>query len=283
MRIESGQTVLLTGASGGLGVFIAQALARFKVNLALVAYPGTGLDGVREQLRQQGVVAEMWVCDLREAAARRTMFAEVVERFGGVDILVNNAGVEFCSFYHELTEEQITEVIQVNLEAAMILTRLALLDMLKRGRGHIVSMSSLAGKSGPAFQESYAATKAGLVGLTSSLRATYRGTGVSASVIVPGFVEAGIYERLRKRVGSPAPFVLTGTQPEQVAAAVVRAIERDLPEVIVNRVPMRPMLALTALSPALGDWVSRQLGVHAFFRRAAEIGRAKKRPDSQGS
>jgi short-subunit dehydrogenase len=196
---------------------------------------------------------------------------------GPIDILVNGAGVEFNSAYHDLSEGQIGEVLSVNLEAPMILSRLVLPEMLERKQGHIVNISSLAGKSGPAFQEPYAASKAGLVAFTQSLRATYRGTGVSASVIVPAFVEAGIYARLKAKSGCAAPALLTGCSPEQVAQAVLRSIEGDVPEIIVNRYPIRPVLALSALSPRLGDWITARMGVNDFFRRAAEAEKRERR------
>jgi short-subunit dehydrogenase len=183
---------------------------------------------------------------------------------------VNNAGVEYSSYYHELSEAKIKEVLSVNLEAPMMLSWLALPALLKQGSGHIVNISSLAGKSGPAFQECYSATKAALQGFTMSLRASYRGEGVSASVICPGFVEAGIYSRLKERAGRPAPAVLGAVRPERVARALLRAIDRDLPEVLVNRYPMRPLLALSALSPALGEWLSAKFGVNDFFRRVVD-------------
>ena len=136
--------------------------------------------------------------------------------------------------------------------------------------------ASLAGKSGPAFQEPYAATKAALVGFTVSLRATYRGSGVSASVIVPSFVEAGIYARLKAKSGCSAPALLTGCTAELVAEAVLRAIRDDVPEIIINRYPIRPVLALSALSPRLGDWIVTRLGVHDFFRRVLEAEKRKR-------
>ena len=267
MRIAAGQTVLLTGASGGLGSVMTEAFARQRVNLALVAYPGAGLEDLRAAVVKGGGQAIAITADLSKAARRHEVLDSVRKQFGPIDILINNAGVEFTSAYHDLTEEQIGEVLAVNLEAPMILSRLVLPEMIERRKGHIVNMSSLAGKSGPAFQEPYAATKAALVGFTSSLRASYRGSGVSASVIVPSFVEAGIYARLKARSGCEAPALLTGCSAEQVARAVLRAIEHDVPEIIVNRFPIRPVLALSALSPALGDWISTRLGVHDFFRR----------------
>jgi short-subunit dehydrogenase len=277
MRILAGQTVLLTGASGGLGTYMAQAFAARKVKLALVAHPGIDLEGLRKSFADGGAQAVAITSDLRDPVQRREMLAAVRSRLGPIDILVNGAGVEFNSAYHELSEGQIGEVLSVNLEAPMILSRLVLPEMLERRQGHIVNISSLAGKSGPAFQEPYAASKAGLVAFTQSLRATYRGSGVSASVIVPAFVEAGIYARLKAKSGCAAPALLTGCSPEQVAQAVLRSIEGDVPEIIVNRYPIRPVLALSALSPRLGDWITARMGVNDFFRRAAEAEKRQRR------
>jgi short-subunit dehydrogenase len=204
---------------------------------------------------------------LREPAQRREVVDRVRKELGPVDILVNNAGVEFTAPYHELSEENILDVIGVNLTATLVMSRLVLPDMLKRGSGHIVNISSLAGKAGPALQEPYAATKAGLVGFTFSLRASYRRQGVSASVIVPGFVEAGIYAKLKEKSGCSAPALLGTSPPQKVSRAVIRAIEGDRGEVIVNPLPVRPLLALTALWPSLGEWVTAQTGGHEFFRK----------------
>jgi short-subunit dehydrogenase len=255
---------------------MAQAFAERKVKLVLVAHPGINLEGLRKSVADNGAQAVALTSDLRDPAQRREMLAAARRQLGPIDILVNGAGVEFNSAYHDLSEGQIEEVLSVNLEAPMILSRLVLPDMLERRQGHIVNISSLAGKSGPAFQEPYAASKAGLVAFTQSLRATYRGTGVSASVIVPAFVEAGIYARLKAKSGCAAPALLTGCSPEQVAQAVLRAIEGNVPEIIVNRFPIRPVLALSALSPRLGDWITARMGVNDFFRRAAEAEKHKR-------
>ena len=270
MKNLAGQIALLTGASGGLGTYIAHALAAEGMNLALVACPGAGLEDLKEAVQKKGVRAIALVSDLREPAQRPYVVEQVTKELGDIDVLVNNAGVEFSSAYHELPEENIKDVLSVNLEAPMMLTRLVLPSMLQRARGHIVNISSLAGKSGPGFQEPYAATKAALVAFTSSLRGTYGGTGVSASVVCPGFIEVGIYARLKARTGCSAPFLLGTMPPEPVARAVVRAVQRDLPEVIVNRWPVRPLLALTALFPSLGAWIFTKIGAHEFFRRVVQ-------------
>lgn len=268
MKIEPGQTVLLTGASGGLGTVMTRALADCGVRLALVACPGAELEDLAASIRTRGAEVLTFTSDLRNPEQRRTLVQEVRRRYGPIDLLVNNAGVEFNSFYHELSEDQINEVLNVNLVAAMILARLVLPDMLERKRGHIVNISSLAGKSGPAYQEPYAASKAALVAFTMSLRATYRELGVSASVIVPGFIETGIYTRLKQTAGRPAPPLLGACSPERVVQAMLRAIGKDTAEVIVNRYPVRPLLMLTALSPSLGAWLSAKFGTDDFFRSA---------------
>jgi len=249
---------------------MARALAAEGVDLLLVAYPGVGLDEVCSAVKDHGNRAHVLAADLREPAERRRVVEHAVRELGAVDVLVNNAGVEYSSPYHELTEERIKEVLSVNLEAPMMLTHLVLPGMLKRGLGHIVNISSLAGKSGPGYQEPYAASKAALTAFTFSLRGTYQGTGVSASVVCPGFVEAGIYARLKAKTGCSAPALLAGCAPERVARAVLRAIRRDLPEILVNRYPVRVVLVLAALSPSFGAWITARLGVHAFFRRVVE-------------
>jgi NAD(P)-dependent dehydrogenase (short-subunit alcohol dehydrogenase family) len=205
MRILPDQTVLLTGANGGLGVYMARAFAALRVKQALVAYPGIGLLELEREIEFGGNRALSLTADLRDPEQRRAVIERVSKELGPIDILVNNAGVEFTMRYEEMDESQIRDVISVNLEAAMILARLVLPQMLARKQGHIINISSVAGKAGPAFQEPYAATKAALLGFTSSLRASYKGTGVSASAIVPAFVEAGIYTRLRARSGRSAP------------------------------------------------------------------------------
>jgi short-subunit dehydrogenase len=270
VKLEATDTVLITGASGGLGVHIVRAFAQRGVRLALVAYPGNELTGLCAEVEKQGRESLAVVSDLRDPEERHKMLETVLQRFGRIDVLVNNAGIEFTSFYHELDEQDILDVLNVNLQAPMLLTRMVLPRMLKERRGHVVNISSLAGKSGPAFQESYSASKAALIAFTASLRATYKSTGFSASVIVPGFVEAGIYSRLKARAGHSAPKLLGSLPPESVARAILRAIERDQQEVICNRFPVRPLLALSALFPSIGQWITEKIGTNNFFRQVVQ-------------
>jgi NAD(P)-dependent dehydrogenase (short-subunit alcohol dehydrogenase family) len=273
MRDLRGRTAILTGASGGLGSFIAPALARAGMNLTLVAFHGIGLEDLRAAAVKDGVRAISLDLDLRDPGLRREVIAATLREFGGIDVLVNNAGVEISAAYHELSEADIRNILAVNLEAPMMLTRAVLPEMLRQRRGHIVNMSSLAGKFGPGFQEVYSASKAALTAFTYSLRGTYRGTGVSASVVSPSFAEAGIYSRIKASIGRPAPGLLGASvcSPERVARAVVRVIRHDWPEVFVSGIPVRPFLALFPLSPFLAAWVTDKVfGAHDFFRSVAE-------------
>lgn len=280
MKIVPAQTVLLTGASGGLGKYMARSFAHAGCNLSLVANPGAELELVRREVAPLGIRAICIVADLRVSAERQRVVDQTEQELGPIDILVNNAGVEFTEPYHDLAFAKIQDMISVNLEAPMFLSRIVLPGMLARRSGHIVNISSLAGKSGPACEEGYAATKAGLMAFTASLRASYRWQGISASVIVPGFVEAGIYTRLKERSGCAAPPLLGTSRPEQVADAVMRAIERDLPEIIVNPLPVRPLIALCALAPRLGEWVIDKTGANKFFREVVEASRRREKTKS---
>jgi short-subunit dehydrogenase len=270
MKITPGQTVVITGAPGGLGAYLTEAFAERGVKLALVAYPGADLETLRRKMEQHGNKVITMSLDLRDSAQRHDLVERVRRELGEIDILVNNAGVEFTSYYHELSEAQIEEVLSVNLTAAMILSRLVLPSMLQRKSGHIVNISSLAGRAAPAFQEAYSATKAGLIAFTGSFRATYRGSGVSASVITPGFVEAGIYSKLKATSGQKAPFSFGVSSPEKVARAAIRAVENNIPEIIINPMPIRPMLMLSLFCPSAAEWVIEKLGATRFFARAAE-------------
>ena len=269
MNLSATKTILVTGASGGLGNYITLRLAQPGVKIVLVAFPGTGLEDLARKVAAQGGEPHCLAADLAIESERHKAVQFAQEKLGSIDVLVNNAGIEFTSDYHDLTEQDIEKIIAVNLTAPMILSRLVLPGMLHRGAGHIVNISSLAGKAGPACQEPYAATKAGLIAFTASLRATYHGTGISASVICPGFVEAGIYEKLKRDTGYTAPALLGTSAPEAVAAAVVRAINKNLPEVIVNGLPVRPLFATTALFPRLGEFLTRKTGAHDFFKKIA--------------
>ncbi len=266
MKDLTGRVVLITGASRGLGLHSARALAAQGAKLVLAARSGDLLESAAAELRDGGAAAVAVPTDVTDREDLQALVTKATDEFGGVDVLVNNAGTVTIYPYEQLGVDDIERVINLNLTSAMVLTRLALPGMLERGRGHIVNMSSLAGLFGPPFDEVYGATKAGLIGFTQSLRAEFRDRGVSASVICPGYVEeAGIYHEGKQFHERTAPRLIGTTTPEAVAKAVVRAIKHDRPHINVSPSPVRPLAAIGRISPGFAEWFLKKIDGWAPF------------------
>jgi short-subunit dehydrogenase len=154
----------------------------------------TPLEALVAELARTGVRAEAVPGDLSEPANAEALIERSESALGPIDVLVNNAGVEFAAAFASQPREELRATIEVNLAAPLLLTRRVLPGMLERGRGHVVFMASLAGKAPTPYEAAYAATKAGLIGLTQSLRVEYRDAPVGFSVVCPGFVAGeGMY------------------------------------------------------------------------------------------
>ncbi|HET8852902.1 MAG TPA: SDR family NAD(P)-dependent oxidoreductase [Ktedonobacteraceae bacterium] len=271
MRNLTGKTVLVTGVTGGIGPSIVRELAKEQMKLVLAARIASKLEEVAAQLRQEGHQVLAIPTDVTDHKAVQTLVAKAQQEFGGIDVLVNNAGVATLGAYHELPWEVVDNILQVNLMAPMLLTHLVLPMMLAQRRGHIVNIASLAGKAGVAYEEAYCATKAGMIMFTSALRASYRENGVSASVICPGFIkQAGMFQRVVDSTRVSIPPMFGSYPPQKVALAVLRAIKRDLPEVIVNPTPVKPFMVLQVLSPGPAERLFPLMGSDVF-KRAAQV------------
>jgi short-subunit dehydrogenase len=245
-----GARALVTGAAGGLGQYIARALAREGTNVAVSDLPGSDVGAVAEQLRGLGVEAQAVPADLSDRAERERLAGEAEQAIGPLDLLVNNAGLEFGGAFTKTTREELEAIATVNLIAVMDLIWLVLPGMLERRRGHVVNLASLAGKLPAVFLASYAATKHGVVGFTHALRAEYADEPVSFSAICPVFVgEVGMYARVEAEMERKPPPGLRPVEPQRVADAVLKALREDRAEVIVNRGPIRPLVGLYALAP----------------------------------
>jgi short-subunit dehydrogenase len=277
MKTIRGAHALVTGGSRGLGPYIARALAGEGANLTLTARSADSLGEVAEGLVSSATRVHSIAADVCDEADRRKLVEEAESALGPIDILVNNAGIEWIVPYTDLTPQHIERMVRTNLESPLILSRLVLEGMTRRGRGHVVMISSLGGKKGSPYSATYAATKAGLIAWTSGLRIELQGTGVSASVICPGFVsEAGMFA-VRTQ---DAPRVLGTSTPEAVARAVLRAIRKDLFEIIVNPGPVRLGLVFEHLSPGFARWVLEKAGVYDYYRKQAEEERQSLREGS---
>jgi short-subunit dehydrogenase len=243
-----GRTALVTGASGGLGQAIARALAERGARLVLTARQVDVLESLAAETGGRVVP-----CDLADRAAVERLAADA----GPVDVLVANAGLSLAGRVESSSVADIDRMLDVNLRAPIVLTRLLCEGMAERGGGHIVFVSSLNGKLGTPRTSLYAATKFGLRGFAQSLREDLRPRGVGVSTIFPGFIrDAGMFHDS----GAKLPPYVGTKRPEDVARAVVRAIERDRGETDVAPLGLRIGTALGAIAPEVAATVQRKLG-----------------------
>ena len=273
MKITQDTVALVTGASRGIGVHIVAALAERGCKLVLAARSKDGLEQTADLARSAGSEVLVVPTDLANQESLIALTTTAQEHFGRVDLLVNNAGVEGSYFFHEAPLDRLEWTTRVNVTAPLALSRLVLPGMIERNRGHILNVASLAGLGPTAFGETYGASKHAIVGFTSALRASLQtqGSAVSASAVSPGFVsDVGMFADKQAQHAEVRPPAFLGTSsPTKVAAAVLRATEKDLPNVIVNPGVIRITLAVALLFPRLGEWLGRVLGVHRAGYEAA--------------
>ncbi|MDE2196408.1 MAG: SDR family NAD(P)-dependent oxidoreductase [Gammaproteobacteria bacterium] len=275
MAFLNGRIVILTGASRGLGVVIARALADAGTALVLAARSREQLDSVAAELTGHGVRLLSVICDVTREHDRDLLLQRSLDSFGRVDVLVNNAGAEELCAYAEQDPAMVTRMIETNLLAPMLLSRALLPRMLAQHSGHIVNIASLAGRTGMPFGAAYAGSKGGLAEWSISLAAELAGSGVAVSVICPGFVSGtGMFARKH----ATPPRTLGASRPEDVANAVLNALRTGRVEIVVNPKPVRLLMALKALSPDLALKLARRLGLMAFLRQLARAAHEEKQP-----
>src|SRR5919197_2381817 len=265
MRLD-GSSVLLTGASGGLGRSIARALHERGAKLKLSARRTEVLEELNQELGER---AELLPADLSDAQ----QVSELAERADPVDVLVANAGLPASGRLERFSPEEIDRALDVNLRAPIQLARGLLPGMLERRSGHLVFISSLSGKVASPRTALYSATKFGLRGLAHGLRQDLEGTGVGVTVIYPGFVsEVGMFADS----GAKAPPGLAPVPSERVGRAVVQGIERGRLELDVAPLTARAGALVGGIAPSLSAWVQLRLGGSKAADSIAE-GQASKR------
>jgi short-subunit dehydrogenase len=272
-----GRNAIVTGASRGIGVYIARALASKGVNVALSARTTQPIEALASELARTGVRSLAIAADVGVAADRDALLRQAAAVLGPIDILVNNAALEENLAFVEFPPESIERMLEVDQIAPMLLTRALLPSLLERKTGHVVNIASLAGKSSTPYNTPYSAAKGGLILFTHSLRAELRGSGVSASVVVPGFIkETGMFAEKTREHGVDASALAGSSYPEAVARAVVRCIEKDLLEIIVAPGPMRLSQAFNQLFPEAFAWFLARAGIMEPFKKVAAASRAQK-------
>ncbi len=244
----AGSTVLLTGATGGLGQAIARTLSAKGARLILTGRRVDVLEPLAKELDARSLAVDL---------ERREEVERLIHDVGEVDILLANAGLSAAGQILDFSTEEVDRILEVNLRAPVVLAHGLLPQMLERDRGHILFMSSLAGKAATAGQAIYNATKFGLRGFALALRADLQDTGVGVSAVSPGFIrDAGMFAD----AGVKLPPGIGTRSPEDVARAVVEAIERDRAEVDVAPLHLRIGSLLSGLAPDTAAAVTRRMG-----------------------
>jgi short-subunit dehydrogenase len=261
-----GKTVLLSGATGGIGKAIAQALAGRGANLVLSSRKREALEELAGSLPGDG--HRIAVADLADEGAAERLVADA----GDIDVLVANAGLPASGKLEDFSQDEIARALRVNLEAPVRMARDLVPRLRQRGQGHIVLISSLAGKTASPRSSLYAATKFGLRGFGLALREDLRGTGVGVSVVLPGFIrEAGMFHES----GAKSP--LGTSSPGEVAEGVLRAVEHDRGEVEVAPRIQRALARFAARRPELAGRLTSRGGRAGQVADDVARGQADKR------
>ena len=226
----SGKRALVTGASGGIGAAIAQALARQGARLALSGSNGQKLRVFREQLIDEvgGDHVEI-TCDLSSTEQVEELVPAALDTLGGLDILVNNAGITRDNLAMRMKDEEWDQVMRINLEAAFRLMRAAARPMMKARSGRIVSITSVVGATGNPGQANYVAAKAGLTGLSKALAQELASRGITVNCVAPGFIRTAMTQELDDRqkdaINGRIPMSRMGEGSDVGAAVVYLASE----------------------------------------------------------
>ncbi len=220
----TGKIAVVTGASRGIGRAVALKLAAEGATV-IINYNGSkdrALE-VKQEIEEKGGIADLYQCDVSDFAKCESFITDIIKQYKGIDILVNNAGITRDGLLMKMSEEDFDKVMDTNLKGAFNTTRFASRQMLKQRSGRIINMASVVGVTGNAGQVNYAASKAGIIGLTKAAARELASRGVTVNAIAPGFIETDMTKDLPEKVKadsvSQIPLGRFGT-PEHVAATV---------------------------------------------------------------
>ena len=188
-----GKKALITGASGGIGGEIARTLHKAGADIAI---SGTRLESLNSLSEEIGSNVQIFQCNLNDTVAIDDLLKTASEKMGGIDILINNAGITRDNLFMRMSDEEWLDVLNVNLTATMKLCKGMIRGMMKNRWGRIINISSVVGTTGNPGQANYAASKAGMVGMSKSLAFEVASRGITVNIIAPGFIETAMTDKL---------------------------------------------------------------------------------------
>lgn len=227
----SGKIAVVTGASRGIGKAIAMELGKLGATV-IVNYCGSSerAENVKEAIVKKGGTAETYQCNVADFAACESFFKDVVEKYGCIDILVNNAGITRDGLLMRMSEAQFSDVVDTNLKGTFHCMRFVSRQMMKQRSGRIVNVSSVVGVVGNAGQVNYAASKAGVIGMTKSAAKELASRGITVNAIAPGFIETDmtsvLSDKVKNEMKKQIPLGDFG-QPEDIASAVAFLVSEE--------------------------------------------------------
>lgn len=230
--VLSGQSALVTGASRGIGFAIARRLGQMGARVCLCARDNKSLELASSRLREEGIATLAVAADVSRADQVTSLVDATHNAFGAIDILVNNAGIGRFGPVHQFTEADWDSVLDTNLKGVFLVSRAVIPGMIARGRGHIVNISSLAGKNAMPGGSIYCASKWGLLGLTYCMAEDLRAHGIRVAAICPGSVATEFQ-------GHPGKDPKKMLQPDDVAHAVAMLLTQA-PQSFISEVLLRP-------------------------------------------
>jgi short-subunit dehydrogenase len=247
----SGATALVTGASRGIGRAVAKQAAAKGARVGLLARNQADLEAVRAGIGSTATVAP---ADIAVRAEVDDAVKRVEAELGPIDILVANAGIGAYGPFADIDIDAVEQLVQVNLLGTVYPIKAVLPGMLERGRGHIVVVSSVAGRFGSPLEAAYASTKFAQIGLAEALSVEVAGKGVGVSIVNPGVVDTDFFEARGHLYDRPFPKPISA---DRVAAGVINAVEKNKAEVFVPG-PFKYAVAVRHVAPRLYRWGTRR-------------------------
>jgi short-subunit dehydrogenase len=269
MRLQD-KTVIVTGASSGIGREAAIAFAHAGANLVLASRNETALNEVAAEIAPFAGRISVIPTDVTQQAAVEAMVHQAAEELGSVDILVNNAGVGLNALLAEGSMTNIRRLFEVNVFGALHCIQAVVPYMKRQGKGQIINVSSLAGKIATPRNGAYAATKFALTAISDALRLELTDYGITVTTVYPGITDTAFGENVLKEVDvPPVPRIVRGVSARRVANAIVRAARWEKREVYIT-VTDRMAVSLKNVSPGVVDWGMRTFYLNRLRKRSSE-------------